>query len=589
MKFDLGGAAERFHGKVGLDQEVGRSPGSVVFKVVADGQTLWTSPLMKIDTKAVSVDVDLRGKRNVSLIVEDGGDGIDWDHADWVDASITMTSGAPKSIVPPVEKPYILTPAPKPQPRLTGPTIFGSRPGNPFLLTVTATGQRPMSFFAQGLPSSLHMDATTGRVTGTSPQSGTYKVQVSAKNALGEAKRTLRIVIGDQIALTPAMGWNSWNCWADSVSQEKVLKSARAMAAHLKDHGWSYVNIDDGWQGVRGGQFNGLLANKKFPDMKGMVTEIHNMGLKAGIYSTPWAQSYAWYRGSSVDNPSLNDFGTNVNENQRYTGKTDFHHFGKQPMIHQDTQQWANWGMDYLKYDWNPLDVEHVQAMSEELRNSGRDMYYSLSNSADFQLRQDYARLSQSWRTTGDITDTWNSLTGIWDQQDKWHDAGGPGHWNDPDMLIVGKLGWGPSIRPTRLSPSEQYTHISLWCLLSAPLLLGCDLDQLDDFTLNLLTNDEVLEVDQDALGKDARKVASEGETEVWTKQMEDGSRAVGLFNRGDLDAKVSFNLQQVGLSGRCRVRDLWQQKDLSGTSKGFSTTVRPHGVVLVRVWPSGR
>ncbi len=586
---DLGGRAERFHSMVGLDQESANHGGSVKFKVVADGQTLWQSSVMRVQDQAMSVDVDLTGRKTLTLIVEDGGDGIDYDHADWGDAVIVMASGVPMAIVPPVEKPYILTPKAGPMPRLTGPTIFGATPGRPFLFTVTATGARPMTFAAASLPPGLTLDSSTGCITGTVEKAGHYLAQVRAKNSRGEAKRSLRIVIGDQIALTPPMGWNSWNCWADSVSQEKVLKSARAMAAKLKDHGWSYVNMDDGWQGVRGGVYQGLLANKKFPNMAEMVSQIHAMGLKAGIYSTPWAQSYAGYRGSSVDSPTFNDFGVAVNETERFTGKTDFHHFGKVPMIGPDTRQWVEWGIDYLKYDWNPLDVEHVAAMSEELRKSGRDIFYSLSNSAAFNLRSDYARLSNSWRTTGDINDTWASVLGIWETQDRWHDAGGPGHWNDPDMLVVGKLGWGPAIRPTKLSPSEQYTHISLWCLLSAPLLLGCDLDQLDDFTLNLLTNDDVLDVDQDALGRDARKITTLGETEVWCKEMEDGSRAIGLFNKGDAPGEVRVNLPDAGLEGSCRVRDLWRQKELGTKSGVFSASVPTHGVVLIRAWSRSR
>lgn len=583
FRIDLGGNALRFHAMVGLDSEAAGHDGSVQFKIVADGQQMWQSTVMREKDPAQAADVDLRGCKKLTLIVDDGGDGIDYDHADWADASIDMASGMPKSIVPPVEKPYILTPAPKPTPRLTGPAIFGVRPGNPFLFTVTATGDRPMTFEAKNLPEGLQLDASTGRITGSVTRPGRYLVSLSAKNRRGEVSRPFRIVVGDQIGLTPPMGWNSWNCWADSVSQEKVLISAHQMAAKLKDHGWSYVNMDDGWQGARGGEFGGLLPNRKFPDMAGMIRQIHDLGLKAGIYSTPWAQSYAGYVGASSDSENGDDFGSNINENHRYTGKKDFHHFGKYPLIDRDAKQWAAWGIDYLKYDWNPLDPEHVGAMSDALKASGRDIFYSLSNSANWNLRADYAKLSNSWRTTGDINDSWGSLYGIWQQQDKWFDAGGPSHWNDPDMLVVGKVGWG-NPHPSKLTPSEQYTHITLWSLLSAPLLLGCDMGQLDDFTLNLLTNDDVIEVDQDALGKDARRLSSVKGLEIWVKDMEDGSKAVGLFNSNEDPATVAVEFKEFGFNKPCRVRDLWREKEL-GKKSGYSILVPRHGAALIQVW----
>jgi alpha-galactosidase len=189
-----------------------------------------------------------------------------------------------------------------------------------------------------------------------------------------------------------------------------------------------------------------------------------------------------------------------------------------------------------------------------------------------------------SWRTTGDITDTWASLSGIGFRQGGHEKYVGPGHFDDPDMLIVGKVGWGPNLRPTRLTPNEQYTHISLWCLLCSPLLIGCDMTQLDAFTLNLLTNDEVLEVNQDPLGRQASRVGKDGLLEVWAKDMEDGSKAVGLFNRSEFEAPIKVAWQTLGIKGKQRVRDLWRQKDLGVFTDQFETKVPRHGVVLVRI-----
>src|SRR5439155_2182069 len=186
--------------------------------------------------------------------------------------------------------------------RINGARIYGQRPGRPFLFTVPVTGDRPMTFSASGLPSSLKLDATTGRITGTVDSAGEFVVNLRASNDKGSDEKNLKIVIGDTIALTPPMGWNSWNCWAKDVDAEKVLASAKAMADKgLINHGWTYVNIDDSWQGQRGGPFNGIGPNEKFPDMKSLTDQVHGLGLKIGIYSTPWITSYAGYVGGSSD------------------------------------------------------------------------------------------------------------------------------------------------------------------------------------------------------------------------------------------------------------------------------------------------
>jgi alpha-galactosidase len=192
-----------------------------------------------------------------------------------------------------------------------------------------------------------------------------------------------------------------------------------------------------------------------------------------------------------------------------------------------------------------------------------------------------------SWRTTGDITDTWESMAGIGFRQVGNSKYASPGHWNDPDMLVIGKVGWGPRLRDSRLTANEQYVHITLWTLLASPLLLGNDLTQMDDFELNLVTNDEVLAVHQDPLGKPADRVSRKDELEVWARPLADGSLAVGLFNRDEMDMPVGVTWQELGIRGRQRVRDLWRQKELGAFDDGFSTTVPRHGTVFVKVTPA--
>ena len=199
---------------------------------------------------------------------------------------------------------YILTPKAPDTPRINGPKVTGATPGADFLYRIPATGVRPMTFAAEGLPKGLRLDEATGIITGKVRKAGTYIVTLKAENALGSNEKVIRIVIGDKVALTPPLGWNSWNCWGNSVSQELMESSAKAMVeSGLADYGWSYINIDDGWQGVRGGEHKAIMPNSKFPDMKALGDYIHSLGLKFGIYSTPWVSTYASHIGSSCDNP----------------------------------------------------------------------------------------------------------------------------------------------------------------------------------------------------------------------------------------------------------------------------------------------
>ena len=260
-----------------------------------------------------------------------------------------------------------------------------------------------------------------------------YKRQhLKAANAPGSCERNLKIVVGDEIALTPPMGWNSWNCWARDVTQEQVLSSARAMVeSGLADHGWSYINIDDGWQGKRGGKHNAIQPNTKFPDMKGLVREIHDMGLRVGIYSTPWIGTYAAHIGSYSDNPDgVNEWIKKGRHNEHYRyqkeggnywkDRTEVWHLGPYSFVEADVKQWGEWGIDYLKYDWNPLDYYHVKEMHDALRTLDRDVVYSLSNSAPYGDAPQWMRYSNCWRTTGDIRDTWESISSIGFSQDRW-------------------------------------------------------------------------------------------------------------------------------------------------------------------------
>ena len=600
LRVDLAGGAQKFSASVGVDDEVhSNAAASIEFIVRGDGKALWRSGVLRAGATAKDCEVDLTGVKALVLEVSDAGDGIEYDHADWANAKfetaagkLTTVAGEPKMAA---VAPYILTPAAPATPRINGANIFGVRPGSPFLFMIAATGDRPMEFLAANLPDGLQLDPQTGRITGALKAKGEFIITLAAKNSKGTAEKKFRIVVGDQIALTPPMGWNSWNCFAGAVSEERVKSAADALVkSGLINHGWTYINVDDFWQNHRNskdptlrGEFrdtNGVIVpNVRFPDMKGMADYIHKLGLKAGLYSSPGP----WTCGGCA---------------------------GSWQHEAQDAQTYAAWGFDYLKYDWcsygsvadgTVTNVRSVRSngspnkegdvaiypykiMGDFLREQNRDIVFSLCQYGNADVwKWGGAVNGNCWRTTGDITDTWKSMSGIGFQQDQAAPFAQPGNWNDPDMLIVGEVGWGKT-HPTRLTPDEQYTHISLWCLLSAPLLIGCDMEKFDDFTLNLLGNDEVLALDQDALGKAATCILTNGDVRIYAKDLEDGGRALGFFNLGVTPVKLAFNdFAKLGLTGAQHVRDLWRQKDLADvdTAKGsLPLTIPAHGVVLYKL-----
>lgn len=585
---ELDGQAERLTASVGVDDEVRREPRAkalgVEFKVLGDGRKLlWSSGKLGVGDPAKPVDVDLKGQRKITLLVSTVDSGIDYAHVDWADAAITFAGVAPKPVTPPAEPREILTPPAPPTPRINGASVFGVRPGNPILFTIAATGDRPMTFAADKLPEGVALDANTGRLSGSVANAGTHEMTLRATNARGTVERKFKLVVGDKLALTPPMGWNSWNCFAGTVSDEKIRAAADAfITAGLADHGYSYINIDDCWQldaknfpREKRRDANGrVLTNEKFPDMKALADYVHSKGLKIGIYSSPGDATCANFEGSLG------------------------HEF-------DDAKQYAEWGYDYLKYDWCSygrnfdeklrakegsrleLRQQPYVLMGKALREQPRDIIYSLCQYGDERVWEWGEQVGgQLWRTTGDITDTWRSMSGIGFSQNGIERHAKPGNWNDPDMLSVGKVGWGPKLRDTKLTPNEQYTHITLWSLLSAPLLIGCDLTQIDAFTLGLLTNDEVIAVNQDPLGGQAHRVRADGKegAEVWAKRLEDGSIVVGLFNRGEEPTTVRVTFAELGLTGPQQVRDLWRQKDVESISDGYEVEVARHGAAMIRI-----
>ena len=367
----------------------------------------------------------------------------------------------------------------------------------------------------------------------------------------------LHDVADNGLARTPPMGWNSWNKFAGKVTDQDVRGMADAMVTSgMKDAGYTYINIDDTWEGQRDANGN-ITSNLKFPDMKALADYVHSKGLKIGIYSSPGPKTCAGYEGS----------------------------YGHEQ---QDADTYAKWGIDYLKYDWcsageiyKPTDMQGVyQKMGDALLKTGRPIVFSLCQYGEDDVWTWGAKVGGNlWRTTDDINDTWKRMSDIGFNQFEIAKYIRPGHWNDPDMLEIGNGG---------MSDDEYRTHMSLWSLLAAPLLAGNDLRSMSDSIKEILTNREVIAIDQDPAGKPAQRMSDAASTSVVVvRRLQDGSVAVGLFNRGDQAQQVTVNWSDAGLSGKPHgVRDLWKHANVRVSGSSYAATVPTHGVVLLRATP---
>jgi len=464
---------------------------------------------------------------------------------------------------------YILTPPIAATPRINSAKVFGVRPESPFLYKIAASGEKPIRYSVKNLPQGLYLDSITGVITGYMNTEGEYKMTLEALNKHGKAEQEFTIKVGNLLALTPPMGWNSWNCWGPSVTEAKVRSSAQALIDKgLIDYGWTYINIDDSWQSKQRSSDGILYPGPHFPNIKGLADWLHGNGLKLGIYSSPGTQTCARELAS----------------------------YGYEEI---DARTYAQWGIDYLKYDWcSYMEIFHKEAdysllgyakpyqiMEKALRKQNRDIIYSLCQYGMDDVWKWGATVDGNcWRTTGDITDSWWSLSFIGFNQDKQYPYAKPGRWNDPDMLIVGKVGWGDQLRSTRLTIDEQYTHISLWALLASPLLIGCDISQLDDFTMSLLTNHEVIGINQDVLGKQAKRIYDSENIQVWVKELEDASKAIGFFNLNEEDKNVTLNWSDLSITSPSEIRDLWRHTTVDNMKTSFQSMIPGHGVLLLKI-----
>lgn len=482
-EFDLGKRGDSFIARVGVP---GDSPAaSVEYFVITDGKEAWRSGTMRAGDPAKEVQVPLAGVARLALRVTDAGDGIAGDTAAWAAANLKMLRGSATPIAPRTERSYSLTPGPPKEPRLTGPTIVGSRPGSQFLHRLTATGQPPITFNASGLPPGLAIDSKTGAVTGSVGFPASFRVRVSATNKLGSVNGELRIVIGDTIAMTPPMGW---------IGSSGALDQASVIATKLAAHGWSYV----------------VSA-----DAASVAEAIRGLGLKVGS--------------------------TNANVDPQHVD-----------LVWTDA--------------FDP-------SLAERLKRSGRDLVYGVKGPVQFEGGADVAKIANFWGTHR-VAETWPDLAANWRAAQAWAAFASPGHWNDPGPLIVGD---------PRFTPNEQYSQMTMWCLLAAPLFLTADLTRIDDDALSILRNDEVIELGQDPSGNPASLTFAAGDFEVWTKQMEDRSVVIGVFNLGETEADATLDFGDPKVRGGIKLRDLWRQEERRMKRNVLPITVDRHAVLLLR------
>jgi hypothetical protein len=494
--------------------------------------------------------------------------------------------------------------------------IVGIRPGTPFIHSLAVTGARPIAFSAKKLPAGLSLDPNTGIITGSLNRAGEYTVKVSAKNVAGKAKAKIKIICGNTLALAPPMGWNSYDAFGDNVVESEVLANVRYVAEKLQPVGWDTVVVDYCWSDpgahdnnrnaranapLAADNFGRLLpATNRFPSavnsagFQPLADTVHAVGLKFGIHIMRGIPRNSVNANLPIEGSDFTAAEAG-NTNSKCVWCPDM--FGVnsnaagQAWYDSCARLWAGWGVDYIKVDdlSEPYHFAEVEMVRRAIDRCGRSIVFSTSpGETPFADAAHISTHANLWRVSGDFWDNWKSLNHEFSLGARWHDFVGPGHWPDADMLPVGHLSVsnrsvGPD-RFTHFTRDEQLTHISLWSLLPSPLMAGANLPDNDDWTLALLTNPEVLAVNQDPLGRAARRMTGLPETvEIWQKELADGSVAAGIFNRAVQPIKVEFPWRALGLHSSPKVRDLWLRKDL-GRQKNFAAELPPHGCLLLRV-----
>ncbi len=469
-------------------------------------------------------------------------------------------------------------------PEFHGAKVIGNYPNTELIFTVPATGERPITFSAENLPTGLTLDPVTGIIQGYVMDTGEYKTKITAANAKGKTEEELKILIGDKLCLTPPMGWNSWNVFTKNIDETMLMEIADAMVnSGMRDVGYQYINIDDFWHAASRDSSGRPVADpKKFPrGIKYLADYIHAKGLKLGIYS---------------------DAGTLT------CGKC----FGGYGYEEIDAKTYAEWGVDLLKYDFCHVPLKKKEAitrytkMGNALKSSGRSIVYSICNWGLFApWKWAPATGGHYWRTTPDIFDTWKggnpfmmSVMKIIRRQNRILQYGKPGQWNDPDMLIVGNYGKGNATswkgKFKGMSDLEYQSHMSLWAMMNAPLLASCDLRKMNLPTRNILLNADLLAINQDEWLMSTYVTKSGKDLWIYRKRLSNGSIATAIFNPNDEKIEKTFGRAELTGLQTCipdqvtplSIYDVWQHKVTGELIWETIITLQPHEtkVLLMRL-----
>ena len=503
----------------------------------------------------------------------------------------------------------ILTPLPGKAPRINGPRVYGVRPGKKFIYRIPCQGERPMMFGVKGLPDGLVLDTENGIFTGVVPEGrGDYAMTFNASNSHGSDSRSFTLTVGEKLALTPPTGWNHWGGHLTNVSAEIIMDAADLFNEKgLADVGFQYISIDDCWMRMSKTAYEeimdsekgewyrsrhkemdyeavvgntrdhdgNILSNSNFPDMKALADYIHSYGLKAGIYSGP-GELTCQHMEASVGHEL------------------------------QDAEQYSRWGYDLLKYDqcsagtilrerreYSPEyhQRELWKPMALFARVQDRDILFNL---CQYGLQEPWTWAPelgiQSWRIGGDL----NNHVDTYFKQALWiatdlREYSKPGQWNDPDFIYIDQLGnhmdqFAPS-KPSVLSSNQRYQYVTLWSVICAPFFFSCDIHKIDDFTLGLLTNADVLNINQDELGHVAEVIRDKDNETVMVKNLADGSKVLALFNRSDVEELViHVDWREIGEVETMEVYDLWRQQPAGNRKEGISVRLSPDGVAMLRI-----
>ena len=466
-------------------------------------------------------------------------------------------------------------------PKINLADVYGASPKKDIILRVPVTGQRPITYGAANLPTGLTLE--NGIITGQIECEGNYTVTLTAENDLGKAEKILTFEVKrDTVQLTPLMGFTSWNAYGFQVTQADIEHAAsRMLELGLCEYGYDHVNIDSGWQGKYGGKHDAIMPNEKFPDMKGFTNKMHANGLKCGIYSTPMLRAFGCHYlspdvppGCTVGEPDelFSDFRTGIGKDRREKN---------------NAEQWAEWGFDYLKYDWKPCDPYNAEMMRRELVKTDRDFGYCVTILARAEYHNYWEKYCSSYRCNGDTNGRWDRHLEVYKSYFEFMDYVNKGHFFDLDMMDTGdctlftKMGFDKEIG-FGLTEDEQLTAYSMRAFLNSPIQVSTTFENISEFELSMYCNEEIIAINQDSAFKTARPcmMLEDGQKmiHVFKKKLSDGADAYAFFNLGETKESVKLYLDEEST-----IRDVWAKKDLPDADK-IEITMHPHTVRIFKV-----